>query len=545
LTKISSGTLTLTAAQSYTGTTNVTGGVLEFAPGASIIGGASNVTGGTLSVTGGTLAPGALSSASTGGAYAMSAGSMTFNTGLNMNTGNSSTNVFVNLTGGTFSSSFVTMGRCSTLINTPTQGNTTSGLYINGATASITGALNVGFSNSSVNSTASARIDSGSLTVGGVVLVAIASPDRWSVMDVNGGTFTSTEAVTGLQVGSGQTGSNAFLVRAGTATVERILLTQSAASTETSLLNVSGGSLYVGSGGIVGNNNGGTGVLDVQLGTATLGAKAAWSTLLGATLNGTTTIQAADAVAAPFDIGIAGVLGGTGGFDKTGGGKLTLSGLNTYTGNTTVSAGTLEVANDDVFDDASTVSIASGATLNLTHAGADIVGVLVVNGITQPDGLYTFGTGKLQVGAVVVSPYQTWASGYGLQDPWLGVNPALNGTPGADPDNDGIANELEFALGGNPTLSSTNVLPTLSVTATNFVYTFNRVDASEAEVALAFQSGTTLAAGSWTPVAIGVDTAASGSGVVVTENGAAADTIVVTIAKGANTKLFGRLQAVK
>ncbi len=524
LVKTGGGTMTLTAAQTYTGSTNVIGG--------------------TLAVAGGSLTNSVAAGVTSAG-LTLSSGSIAFNGGLNCNTGNPSTSVFINLTSGTFSTTFLSMGRSATTIFGPvTQGNTTTGLYINGTTASVTGALSVGLNNTGTNSTASARIDSGSLTVDGAVSISISSPDRWSVMDVNGGTFTSTNVATGVQIGTGQAGSVAFLVRNGTATVERFLLQQPAASVRTSLLNVSGGTLYVGAGGIVGNNNSGVGVLDVRLGNATLGAKASWSTLLGATLNGSTIIKAADAADAPFDISISGVLGGTGGFNKTGGGKLTLSGINTYTGNTTISAGTLEVTNDDVFDNASTVTIASalGATLSLTHAGIDQVRALVVDGVPQPDGFYTFGAGQLEV---VGSAYAGWASSYGLQDPWLGVDPALNGTPGADPDNDGVANSLEFALGGNPTLSSTNILPTLSVTATDFIYTFNRVDASEAEVALTFQSGTTLAGGSWAPLAIGADTGSSGPGVVVAENGVAADTITVTISKGANTTLFGRLQAVK
>lgn len=545
LTKSGVGTLTLTAAQTYTGATTLNAGNIVVSTGGSISGSAMNVNSGTLTVAGGSLTASATSAVTSSGiaGFALSSGSATF-AALNGNTGNPSTNIFLNLTGGTFSATSLSMGRCATVVNNPTAASTTSGLYVNGAIATITGALNVGSNNTSTNSTSSARMDSGSLTVDGAVSISISSPDRWSLIDLNGGTFTSTNVATGVQIGTGQAGSVAFLVRNGTATVERFLLQQPAASVRTSLLNVSGGTLYVGAGGIVGNNNASTGILSVQLGNATLGAKASWSTLLGATLNGTTIIKAADAADAPFDIAISGVLGGTGGFAKTGGGKLTLSGINTYSGNTTVSAGTLEVSNDDVFGDTSTVTIESalGATLNLTHSGTDKVGVLVINGVTQPDGVYTFGTGSLEVGG---SAYATWASSYGLQDPWLGVDPALNGTPGADPDNDGVANSLEFALGGNPTLSSTNILPTLTTTATDFIYTFNRVDASEAEVALTFQSGTTLAEGSWTPLAIGADTASSGSGVVVAENGASADTITVTIAKGANTKLFGRLQAVK
>jgi hypothetical protein len=55
-----------------------------------------------------------------------------------------------------------------------------------------------------------------------------------------------------------------------------------------------------------------------------------------------------------------------------------------------------------------------------------------------------------------------------------------------------------------------------------------------------FQHSTDLV--TWTDVSIGAGT----SGVVtVNENGAAADGIIVTIPKGVNTKLFGRLKVVR
>ena len=600
--KNSAGVLTLGGINTYTGATTVNAGTLDLTSGGSIAGGAANVNGGILSVGGGSLTSSAASSV-VSSQFAMSSGSAAFNAGLNANTGNPSTSAFINLTGGTFTASAVSMGRCSPTINTPTAGSTTSGLYVNGATASIAGTLSVGLNSTGTNSTASTRIDSGSLTVNGAVLIAIASPDRWSVIDVNGGAFTSTNVATGVQIGSGQTGSDAFLVRNGTATVERFLLQQPAASTETSLLNVSGGTLYIGAGGIVGNNNAGVGILDVQLGTAILGAKASWTTLLGATLSGTTTIQAADAVAAPFDISIAGVVGGVGGFNKTGTGALTLGGVNTFTGAVNVNAGTLNITgnssaatgavtvasaatlggNGNIGGNvtiqtggrhalavaatvgaqvtrtiAGTLDLQAGNFLDLTSAGPVAGGVYTLatatGGITGSLGTFTLsggltGTPSVSGNSLILtvsgSAYASWASSFGLQDPWLGVNPALNGTPAADPDNDGIANQLEFALGGNPTLSSTNILPSLTVTTTNFIFTFSRIDESEAEVALTFQSGTTLAPGSWANLAIGADTATSGAGVVVLENGASADSVTVTIPKGANTALFGRLQSVK
>jgi fibronectin-binding autotransporter adhesin len=135
---------------------------------------------------------------------------------------------------------------------------------------------------------------------------------------------------------------------------------------------------------------------------------------------------------------------------KVGAGTLTLEGLNTYTGDTTVTGGVLAIAQDDVLDDASTLTLASAASLNLTHSGTDIVGTLIINGVTQEDGLYTFGTGKIQVGEGG-TPFETWAIEKGLD----GTAGKENG-PNDDPDNDGATNLQEFAFNGDPLSGSDN-----------------------------------------------------------------------------------------
>jgi hypothetical protein len=61
-------------------------------------------------------------------------------------------------------------------------------------------------------------------------------------------------------------------------------------------------------------------------------------------------------------------------------------------------------------------------------------------------------------GTVVAAqtPFQTWATGYGLS--------GSNAAAGADPDGDGAANLTEYALGGNPTNPAGGLGPTVSTT---------------------------------------------------------------------------------
>jgi autotransporter-associated beta strand protein len=99
-----------------------------------------------------------------------------------------------------------------------------------------------------------------------------------------------------------------------------------------------------------------------------------------------------------------------GGLTKLNTGTLTLSGADTYTGNTTVNGGTLEIVQTTIAA-SSTVTVASGAVLQLDFAGTNTVAGLVTNGITAGPGVYNSttsspyitGTGTL----VVASPVAT------------------------------------------------------------------------------------------------------------------------------------------
>ena len=108
-------------------------------------------------------------------------------------------------------------------------------------------------------------------------------------------------------------------------------------------------------------------------------------------------------------------------------------------------------------------------------------------------------------------------------------------------DKDGISDATEYVLGTDPKASSTPGI-TAQKSGGNLIFTFNRSDDSEtSDVTLAVQAGSTL--DQW-PLSynVGATTATSSAGVAVTENGAAADTVTVSIPTSAATKLFARLK---
>ena len=104
---------------------------------------------------------------------------------------------------------------------------------------------------------------------------------------------------------------------------------------------------------------------------------------------------------------IAGDNATDGGLTKNGIGRLTLGGTNSYTGNTAINAGILELAQSvPTLATNSTVSIASGAVLQLDKSAVtNVVAGLVTNGVVAGKGLYSsanssgfiIGPGYLQV----------------------------------------------------------------------------------------------------------------------------------------------------
>lgn len=238
---------------------------------------------------------------------------------------------------------------------------------------------------------------------------------------------------------------------------------------------------------------------------------------------------------------------------KSGSGTWTLSGVNTYTGNTAVNMGTLTITSAFLAN-AADVNLTTGANLNLTFAGSDTITQLRIDGVVQSPGTWgslsssaTYktalitGTGTLTVGSgPATQPYASWAATY----PLSGANYPFT----ADPDRDGLANGLEWILGGTPLAPNAIIQPQVGGTAANLTLTFARNDGSESSSTLLAQWATDLTGASWNDVPIGATSSGpnvNGVIVTVTENGAAADAIVVTIPRsnGPQGRLFVRLRA--
>lgn len=248
------------------------------------------------------------------------------------------------------------------------------------------------------------------------------------------------------------------------------------------------------------------------------------------------------------DLVISGDLSG-GAISKLGLGVLVLE-KPIYSGNTTVSAGKLIVrktgaqTNANANNDASTVTITAGATLNLEYVGTDTVRSLVI-GANPPlaDGVYgnaefpavIVGTGTI---TVLSDPYLTWA----------GAGVPFDG----DANNDGVQNGLAWLLGAaNPTVNANGLLPVVTETGGGLQMAFSMLNAaSRGAAVLEVQHSSDLGISDpWTGVVVPNASVTTGGVTFVIAPGSPAslNNVQATISstEAAGGKVFGRLRGVK
>lgn len=123
---------------------------------------------------------------------------------------------------------------------------------------------------------------------------------------------------------------------------------------------------------------GGTPVLNLNNNAETIGSLASTNAAAEVQLGSGTLTTGGNNASTTF----AGVISGTGGLIKAGTGTFTMSGANTYAGNTTVSAGTLVLGTSNILGDSAALSLGASATLSLAGTSSERVGALSFNSST-------------------------------------------------------------------------------------------------------------------------------------------------------------------
>jgi autotransporter-associated beta strand protein len=245
------------------------------------------------------------------------------------------------------------------------------------------------------------------------------------------------------------------------------------------------------------------------------------------------------------DIVVSGAIGNTKPLVKNGAGTMELTGLNTYTGGTTVNDGILAVDGTALPDSGTLVIDGVG---KVAPTGVETVNKLFFGAAEQPVGTYgATGSGAQFIdndhfsgsaGVVRVGlTYGAWIAGY----------PNAAGAPGFDQDADfdGIANGVEHVLGTDPSVS-TLALTQVSGTSTTVTFRHTRTNSLGLDVTPSYEWSSDLSEWKGSGEANTGGTIATIVPTTITDTAAPANDVieVVTTASGTATgKLFVRLVA--
>jgi len=294
--------------------------------------------------------------------------------------------------------------------NAGTDGN--GALKINSGAVASLGTLTVGRNNESASY--GLQISGGTVSASSI---AVGSRNSYATMAVGGGTVTNAGS---LQLGTGsatagrevryyQTGGTVGCAGTVDMAVTASFTTWFSVLNSSSTFYAAGirifpnavssvvarftnsGSIYLGATGFNVLNSGTyTVALNDQ---SLLGATADWSGNVNmVTGSGTVTFKAADAAGTAHNITLTSVISGAANLTKTGGGTLALYGANTYSGATTVSAGSLVLENAGALPKGTALTLGgsgSAGALDLAGFNAQVSGLAVGSGATAANQIIT------------------------------------------------------------------------------------------------------------------------------------------------------------
>ncbi|WFU76748.1 autotransporter domain-containing protein [Bradyrhizobium sp. CB2312] len=390
------GTLVLSGTNTYSGPTTVAAGTLK-AGSITAFGNSSAMTvasGATLDLGGFNNVVGSLAGA---GTVTNSSGSAALTTG-----GDNSTTTFSGvIKDGTGTIRLLKVGTGTLVLS---GANTYSGgTFVSSGTLKA-GSTNAFSSNSAVTVASGATLDLGGFSnaVGWLAGTGTVTNSGAGSATLTAGSNNSSTTFAGvIQDGAGKTG----LTKTGTGI---LMLGGTIANTYSGPTTVAAGTLQAGNNNVFGNNSAMTvasgATLDLRAYSNAVGSLAGAGTVTNSFRNRSATLTAGGDNSSTAFSGVIEDGSGTIALTKTGTGKLTLSGTNSYTGATTVSAGTLEV--EGSIANSGLTTVASGATLT----GSGTLGnTTIASGGTFAAGSGTAGTSTTVVGNLTLQSGSTYA----------------------------------------------------------------------------------------------------------------------------------------
>ena len=340
----------------------------------------------------------------------------------------------------------------------------------------------------------------GSSITGGVSMNAAGTSETLTFSGYTNSNFSN--AISGVNILKSLSGSNVTMTAsgpidfgAGTIEVDNTSFLQinstisdrtSPAALATSInktgsgtLNLTGANTYSGGTSLtagtigVGHNTAlGTGSLTMSDGT-TLQALSSVTLANGVTINGTSTFDSQG-----YTLGMSGVIGGAGSLSKIGSGTLNLTGANTYSGGTSLTAGTIGVGNNTALGTGSltmsnnttlqalsSVTLANDVTLNGTSTFDTNGQTLGMTGVISGTGSLT----KISQGTLILNAVNTYTGNTLIQAGTLILNGSITS-------NTTLSSGTTLQGGGTifgSLTSSGNIAPSVAGTPTNLTIAGN------------------------------------------------------------------------